>query len=160
VFIDVAIDADGRSSLEMGADMNTTIAVRASDLFSPHPNLSDEINRNIVQSEIEGGVYLDDLSEGTVLEVQTQNHEYTVVTGCDGLELISGHPQYCPDPVGVRIAGSTWGGSILKARFMGRGMCLEFQHPSYRTITTSPIVEIRAADPRASNAWAGKVSKA
>ena len=124
--------------------MNRTTAIRASQLFTPHRNLSDEVNRNIVQSEIEGGVYLDDLSEGAVLEVETQNHGYTIVVRGRGTELIWGHPKYCPDPVAVRIAGSTWGGSMLKVRFVGRGMHLEFQHPSYRTITTSPIVDIRS----------------
>jgi hypothetical protein len=128
-----------------GNSMNITTMVRASQLFEPHPNLSDEINRNIVQSEIEGGVHLDDLPEGVVLGVETQNHVYTIVTGGDS-ELISGHPRYCPDPVQVRIAGSTWGGAILKIRFVGRGMCLEFNHPKYRTITTSPIVDIRTVD--------------
>jgi len=53
------------------------------------------------------------------------------------------HPNYCPDPVPVRIAGSTWGGSMLKLRFIGRGMHLEFCHPTYHTITTSRDVEIR-----------------
>ena len=130
--------------------MNPSPLDRTSEMFAPHPNLSDEVNRCIIQSEIEGGVYLDDMSEGAVLEVATENHEYIIVTGCDGAELISGHPQYCPDPVSVRIVGSTWGGSMLKVRFVGRGMRLEFQHPSYRTITTSPIVEIRKAAPLAS----------
>jgi hypothetical protein len=120
--------------------------------FMPHPNFSDEVNRNIVQSEIEGGVYLDDLSEGAVLEVETQHHWYTIVIGGRGQELISGHPQYCPAPVPVRIEGSTWGGSMLKLRFIGRGMRLEFRHPVYRTITTSRIVDIRASEQRASNA--------
>ena len=27
-------------------------------MFRPHQNLSDEINRNIIRSEIEGGVYI------------------------------------------------------------------------------------------------------
>ena len=132
--------------------MNTHTSIRASKLFMPHPNLSDEVNGNIVRSEIEGGVYLDDLSEGAVLEVETQNHEYTIVVRGRDKELIWGHPQYCPDPVAVRIAGSTWGGSMLKARFVGRGMHLEFCHPSYRTIITSPIVDIRAKGQCASNA--------
>jgi NAD-dependent oxidoreductase involved in siderophore biosynthesis len=44
----------------------------------------------------------------------------------------------------VAIAGSTWGGSMLKQRFVGRGMHLEFCHPEYPTpIVTSPIQEIR-----------------
>jgi hypothetical protein len=62
----------------------------------------------------------------------------------DGEELISGHPEFCPRPVRVRVQGSTWGGSMLKLRFVGRGMHLEFRHPEYPTpIITSPIVEIR-----------------
>src|SRR3974390_3011808 len=36
-------------------------------LFRCHPNLSDEVNHNIVQSEIEGGVFLSDLPPATVL---------------------------------------------------------------------------------------------
>ena len=44
----------------------------------------------------------------------------------------------------VRIHGSTWGGSMLKEKYVGRGMYLEFVHPVYRTITTSRVLEIRA----------------
>ncbi len=57
--------------------------------------------------------------------------------------MLSGHPQFCPQPVLVRIQGSTWGGSMLKAEFIGRGMRLEFRHPSFQTVVTSRIVEIR-----------------
>jgi hypothetical protein len=114
----------------------------------PHPGFSDEVNRNIIQMEIDGGVHLDDLVEGAVLEVETQNHWYTIVNRGRGQALISGHPEYCPDPVPVRIEGSTWGGSMLKVRYIGRGMHLEFRHPTYRTILTSRIVEIRAVENR------------
>jgi hypothetical protein len=117
---------------------------QAPSSFTPHPNLSDEINRGIVQSEIEGGVFLQDLPPDTVLEIQTQHHCYTAVLLLDNSVLISGHPQYCPQPVVVAIAGSTWGGSLLKRRFVGRGMHLEFCHPEYRTpIITSRVKEIR-----------------
>jgi hypothetical protein len=43
----------------------------------------------------------------------------------------------------VYLAGSTWGGSMLKQSFIGRGMHLEFLHPVFQRILTSPIVEIR-----------------
>jgi len=132
--------------------MGTKAAVPDPKPFMPHPNFSDEVNRNIVQSEIEGGVCLDDLSEGVRLEVETQNHWYTILIGDRGKELIWGHPHYCPEPVAVRIAGSTWSGSMLKLRFIGRGMHLEFCHPVFRTIITSRIVDIRAADQGASDA--------
>jgi hypothetical protein len=123
--------------------MDNTAPVPVPNPLTPHPNFSDEVNRDIVQSEIEGGVYLEDLSEGAVLEVETQHHWHTIVIGGRGQELVSGHPRYCPDPVPVRIDGSTWGGSTLKLRFIGRGMRLESRHPVFRTPITSRIVDIR-----------------
>ncbi len=112
--------------------------------FSPHPNLSDEVNRHIVQSEIEGGVFLEDLPPSTVLQIYTQHRCYTAVLLGGSQALISGHPEYCPQPVPVAIAGSTWGGSMLKMHFVGRGMHLEFHHPEYRTpIVTSAVQDIQ-----------------
>jgi hypothetical protein len=111
-----------------------------------HPNLGEEVNRNIVQSEIEGGVFLNDLPPSTVLEIQTRHHCYQVVLLGENIALISGHPKYCPEPIQVAIAGSIWGGSMLKRRFVGRGMHLEFRHPEYQTpIVTSRVQEIREA---------------
>jgi len=113
-------------------------------MFATHPNLSDDVNGNIVQSEIEGGVFLEGLPPDTVLQIRTQHHFYTALFLGEGAALISGHPEYCPEPVQVTIAGSTWGGSMLKMRFIGRGMHLEFHHPAYSTpIITSAIQEIR-----------------
>ncbi len=113
-------------------------------MFAPHANLSDEVNRSIVQSEIEGGVFLEGLPPDTVLQIQTQHHFYTAQLLGEGSAMISGHPQYCPEPVQVIIAGSTWGGSMIKMRYIGRGMHLEFHHPAYsRPIVTSAIREIR-----------------
>ena len=113
-------------------------------MFAPHPNLSDEINCRIVRSEIEGGVFLKDLAPDTELHIHTRHHQYKVVFLGESHALISGHPEYCPEPVMVAIAGSSWGGSMLKLHFLGRGMHLEFHHPEYRTpIITSTIQEIR-----------------
>ena len=115
------------------------------------------MNCNIAQSEIEGGVRLEDLAQGSRLEVQTQHRWYTVVNCGGGWALISGHPKYCPSPSLVRILGSNWGGSMLKTRFIGRSMHLEFKHPEYGTpIITSRIVEIREA-PSSGEAAAGPV---
>jgi hypothetical protein len=112
-------------------------------MFTPHLNFSDNVNRDIVHSEIEGGVFLESLPPDTVLQIRTQHHFYTALLLGDSSVLISGHPQYCPQPVQVILAGSTWNGSMLKARFIGRGMHLEFHHPAYSTpIVTSPIQEV------------------
>src|SRR6266568_335498 len=102
----------------------------------PNAHLSDAINHCILQSEIEGGVHLRNVLPGTVLEVKTQNRAYTLHYQGDNQALISGHPVFCPEPVLVSIHGSTWGGSMLKSGFIGRGMRLEFGHPTYLPITT------------------------
>ena len=60
-------------------------------LFEPHPNFSDAVNSNIIQSEIEGGVYLRELALGAVIEVETRNRVYKIVNMGDGDVLISGH---------------------------------------------------------------------
>ena len=128
--------------------MYTETTVPAPELLALSPHFSDSINRNIVQSEIEGGVYLPNLPPGTAVEIETANHLYTLVSCGDSDAMLSGHPLYCPQPVKVSIQGSTWGGSLLKQGFIGRSMHLEFRHPNYRgPITTSRIVDVRAASP-------------
>ena len=112
-------------------------------MFQVSPHLSDLVNRRIVASEIEGGVNLGDVPPGTVLEVETQNRAYTIEYQGLGRALISGHPVFCPQPTPVTIHGSTWGGSMIKAGYIGRGMHLEFGHPSSQPITTSVIVQVR-----------------
>src|SRR5262249_43009382 len=112
-------------------------------LFMPHPNLADEVNRNICQSEIEGGVSLSDLPLGAKLEVETRNNLYLLENRGDGRVLISGHPRHCQRPMLVKINGSTWGRSMIKMRFIGRGMHLEYRHPERGVIRTSRIREIR-----------------
>jgi len=125
--------------------MDTSRSIPIPPSFEANPHFPDAVNHNIVQSEIEGGVYLRDLVPGASLFLQTMNRVYRVVVLGDGAALISGHPEFCPEPARVWILGSTWGGSMLKEKFLGRGMFLEFQHPVYRTILTSRIVDIWAA---------------
>ena len=135
------------------ADVYRLVALVNADfevtMFRPHANLCDQINHNIVQSEIEGGVFLNDLQPRTVLLIQTQHHCYAAVFLGENRALLWGHPKFCPRPVSVSIVGSTWGGTMLKSRFVGRGMRLEFHHPEYSTpIITSPIQAIDERRPQ------------
>ena len=114
-------------------------------MFRPSPHLDSSVNRRIVQSEIEGGVHLGDVAPGTVLEIETENRAYTIRYQGLGRALISGHPLFCPEPTPVTIHGSTWGGSMIKTGFIGRGMRLEFAAAASLPITTSVIREVRAA---------------
>ena len=50
-----AAEGRRRDSEKTITKMDTDTAVPVPKLFMPHPNLSDEVNRNIAQSEIEGG---------------------------------------------------------------------------------------------------------
>jgi len=131
--------------MDVGLAMAAKTPVNSGEpAYAAHPNLSDSVNRNIIQSEIEGGVHLRDLIPGSVLAIQTTNRIYRMVVLGDRTVLLSGHPEFCPDPAEVRINGSTWGGSMLKLRYVGRGMHLEFEHPVHRTILTSRILDVRA----------------
>ena len=96
-----------------------------------------------IERDPEAGVRLGALPEGSVLEVRTRGHCYVILIKAGDDVLISGHPTLCPVPVRVRIQGSTRGGSMLKVGFIEPGMQLVFQHPTYRTVTTSRIVGIR-----------------
>jgi hypothetical protein len=107
------------------------------------PVQNEAANLETIGSEAGGGVYLHDLPEGAVLEVETSGHRYTIVNRSHGEALISGHPRFCPQPTAAIIAGSAWGGCIVKAGFIGLGMRLTFQLPTHRTIRTSPIIKIR-----------------
>jgi hypothetical protein len=127
----------------MGKQIADVQPIAGVDFFMPHPNLGDEINHNICQSEIEGGVPLDDLPVGARLELQTRHHRYIIENRGNHEVLISGHPQYCPEPVLVHLYGSNWGKSLIKLHYIGRGMRLEFRHPQLGVIRTSPIQEVR-----------------
>jgi len=103
----------------------------------------DEISYETGQPRTADGVYLYDLPDGASLEVETKHHRYKIVKLARSQAYISGHPRYCPEPITVEINGSAGEGSALKQGFIGRGMHLMFDHPTYHTLTTSRIVNIR-----------------
>ena len=107
-----------------------------------HPNLSDEINDAIEESETAGGAHLDKLKVGKKLLVQTKNTVYIIDKREDGF-YISGHPRFCPEPTKCSIPGSTFGGSMIKVGFLGRGMYMEFWIEGLGTMTTSQIQEVQ-----------------
>ncbi len=111
--------------------------------FQAIPYFDEAINNAIFQSEIDGGVSLNDLAIGTVLEVTTRHHTYTLVNQGEGRVLMSGHPKYCPEPVTVRFHGSTWGTPMIRNRYIGREMRMEFWHPEFGMVLTSFVLEIR-----------------
>ena len=110
----------------------------------PCNHLNNEVkNRENSATRIEEGVYLEDLADGAELEVETKNHHYKIVKSARTQARISGHPKICPEPITVEIEGSSRTGFAgLKPGFIGRGMHLTFEHPTYHTVTTSRILQI------------------
>ena len=125
------------------AKLSAEVRDREQDLFTPLPGLNEGINQNACQSEREGGLCLDNLKVGDLLELETKTRTYFIENRGNGQILISGHPKYCPQPTPVELYGSTWGGIILKPGFIGRHMSLAFRHPQHGVIRTSRIQEIR-----------------
>ena len=104
--------------------------------------LASVVHRLMVRSEFEGGVRLGGLGDGCRVVVRTANRLYELHVR-DGETWICGHPEYCPRPVPVQVRGSSWGGSMLKVGYIGCGMCLEFRHPTFETVTTSRIMSVQ-----------------
>lgn len=110
--------------------------------FKPSPYLSDEINSNIAESELAGGCWWDKMPEGSKVKVQTQNTLYELKRE-GGKDYIKGNAKYCPDWSECIVQGSTWGSSMLKMGFIGRGMYLEvYLFDINNTILTTAIKEV------------------
>ena len=126
-----------------GQTADSKVGMPRPELFTANANLGSGINENIVRSEVDGGVSLDDLQPGSTLEVETNSRVYLLRSCGKDQMLISGHPEHCPDPILVKVHGSTWGHSMLKLRYIGRGMRLEYRHPTRGIIRTSRIRDVR-----------------
>lgn len=108
-------------------------------MSDPIASLHPQIVNNIDQSERDGGMWLKDVAVGDKIRVRTVNTTYVVErVGADDW-LISGHHKFCPEPTPVKIAGSTWGGSMLKMRWIGVGMYMEFYVEKFSRLTTSEV---------------------
>jgi hypothetical protein len=91
-----------------------------------------------------GGIYLHDLHQGSVLDVDTQGHHYRIeYLGGDDIR-ISGHPSLCPTPVPAHLRGSLGPGGTLQAGYVGRGLRLAFRRQNDELgVITSPITDVR-----------------
>lgn len=115
-------------------------------MHQDHPNLSPQINANIRESELAGGIFVKDLPVGKGLRIQTANTLYILRRISDKDYTIEGNQRFCPKPEACCIHGSTWGGSMIKIGFIGRDMHLEFSTVEYPQVTTSVIKEITEID--------------
>jgi len=105
-------------------------------------HFSDDIVKNIEKSEKNGGVFVDKLEPGTRVVAVTRNSTYDIeILNQVGQVKVQGG-KYFPESTETYFAGSTWGGSMLKLKWIGLDMCMEFSHPK-GVIVTSRVKEAK-----------------
>jgi hypothetical protein len=111
-------------------------------MFNSDTNLVNDSSNE--QPTKKGGMCLEDLPEGAVVEIETQHHNYTLVKHSGRNVRISGHPTICPEPVEMEIEGSLGSGSssVPNPDFIAPGMYLVLRHPLFNRIVTSRIRDI------------------
>lgn len=88
------------------------------------------------------GVFLREIGAGRELFVRTENSEYYIyiIDPEEGKVRVRGGKHF-PEPTECVFNGSTFGGSMLKTKWVGTGMCLEFFKDG-RYITTTFVQSI------------------
>jgi hypothetical protein len=98
-------------------------------------------------TELLEGVYITELEKGSVIDIETKSRHYSVeYLGGDRVR-ISGHPQWCPTPVVVRLEGSLRNSGAFEPGFVGTGMHIVFQRFDDRPpVTTTEVKDLHLAD--------------
>jgi hypothetical protein len=111
-------------------------------------------------AEFVNGVYLDKVSPGSRIDLETKSRHYRIeCLGGDKIR-ISGHPRLCPTPVLAQLWGSMLESGRFETGFLGQGMRLVFRPFNEQLpITTSEISNIRVETPRQTGVkhWAEKL---
>ena len=99
------------------------------------------VSGSFLKLDSDGGLELKALPEGTILEVKTKNHPYTLIVQPGGEMTIWGHPEYCPEPVTLKGVGASYITGVFREGYLAPGMRLCFPADGKR-VTTSRIVTI------------------
>jgi hypothetical protein len=92
------------------------------------------------------GVSVLDLEPLAVLHVETRNSVYRIVVSNRTAVFVQGG-HFFPEPAAAHLAGSTFGGSLLKIAWIGVGMRMEIWRDN-GPILTSPVRRIAIESPR------------
>jgi hypothetical protein len=88
------------------------------------------------------------LARGCLIDVETQSRHYRIECLGGRAIRISGHPEYCPDPVPAQLQGSVDKEGILELGLIGRGRRLMFLLDEHRPVTTSRVLSVRVDQPK------------
>ena len=113
--------------------------LQKSETLNPPPGFHPAVESPV--SDIEAGLDLNAMPKGAAAEVETRHTTYRFEYLGDGKAVISGHPQFCPEPVVVDLFGSVLGGQT-KVLVVQPGMKMLFSHPSFGVVSTSRVLRV------------------
>jgi hypothetical protein len=88
-----------------------------------------------------------DLMPGSLIDVETKSRHYRIEFLGGNSIRVSGHPEFCPDPVIANLQGSLDQDGCLEVGFIVCGMKLIFMLGGDRPVTTSRVVHVNVEQP-------------
>jgi len=87
------------------------------------------------------------LVPGSLIDVETKSRHYRIEYLGGNAIRVSGHPEFCPDPVTASLQGSLDQDGTLEVGFIGCGMRMIFLLDDLHPITTSRVLHVRVEQP-------------
>jgi len=83
-----------------------------------------------------------------MIEVETKSRHYRIECLGGNAIRISGHPEYCPEPVLAHLHGSVNKEGEMEFGLIGRGKRLMFLLNERQPITTSRVLHVHVDQPK------------
>jgi hypothetical protein len=87
------------------------------------------------------------LAPGARIDVETKSRHYQIECLGGNAIRVSGHLQYCPNPVPARLHGSVDNEGVLEFGLIGRGMRFIFLLNDDRPVTTTSVLRVHVDPP-------------
>jgi hypothetical protein len=87
------------------------------------------------------------LVRGSWIDLETKSRHYRIECLGGNAIRISGHPEYCPDPVPAQVHGSVNQEGSLELGLIGKGMRLILLLNERRPVTTSRVLHVHVDQP-------------
>jgi hypothetical protein len=88
------------------------------------------------------------LVPGSLIDVETKSRHYRIEYLGGNSIRVSGHPEFCPDPMPATLQGALDEDGALELGCIGCGMKLIFVLGDEHPITTSRVVNVSVDEPR------------
>jgi hypothetical protein len=88
------------------------------------------------------------LVSGALIDVETKSRHYRIECLGGNSVRISGHPEYCPDPMPAQLHGSVNKEGEFELGLIGRGMRLMFLLNERGPVTTSRVLHVHVDQPK------------